>query len=146
MKKIVVPDVIKIAVMRAIQEFWKDNEGVLVWPRNSILITNAACEAFAKAMSENPIVPTDAQIEQIHRESNPTSGPSIGKHWENRNWLIEWQRIMFKNHEPEAPESIKDLRKMMADYFNHSSGPSYPDDLLVEAYRRGLAYAKRPAP
>ena len=98
------------------------------------------------ALAENPIVPTDAQIEQIHRESNPTSGPSIGKHWENRNWLIEWQRIMFKNHEPEAPESIKDLRKMMADYFNHSSGPSYPDDLLVEAYRRGLAYAKRPAP
>ena len=33
-----------------------------------------ACEAFAKALSENPIVPTDEQAEEIYKRCYDSSG------------------------------------------------------------------------
>ena len=101
-------------------------------------ITERILEAALRWLSENPIVPTDEQIDRIHREANPSAETAIGRHWEIRNWLIEWQRRIFLAPEPEIPEEVKDL------LYRHPKGLSdgfvsmdTADENTIEAYRRG---------
>lgn len=62
-------------------------------------------KAALRGLSENPIVPTDEQIDSMSR----------GLHWgwdsewrtHVRDWCVEWQRRMFLAPEPAVPEGIK---------------------------------------
>ena len=97
------------------------------------------CTAFAEDLSENPIVPNEADVMEILQErvrSHHISGeeycaipPATV-----RFVIREWQRRMFLAPEPEVPEAIKDLLE----------GPEEPgisareaNWRVIEAYRRG---------
>ena len=97
------------------------------------------CTAFAEDLSENPIVPNEADVMEILQErvrSHHISGeeycaipPATV-----RFVIREWQRRMFLAPEPEVPEAIKDLLE----------GPEEPgisareaNWRVIEADRRG---------
>lgn len=95
----------------------------------------ASCglEAALRWLSENPIVPTDEQVEHLK------VGLNCYQTWNDQLWLIcdAWQRRMFLAPELEVPEEISELCCQMDKYLNHTDGPSLAKDLLIEAYRRG---------
>lgn len=126
-KKIVVP-------AEMFQAAWSAALSYIVKGENYYGV-KAGLEAALLWLSNNPIVPSGEQWKEISQDAPPTSTRMP------YDWVLkEWQSRMFLAPGPEvseASEEIKDLRKMMSDYFNHSDGYSYPDDLLIEAYRRG---------
>lgn len=62
----------------------------------------SALESALRWLSENPIVPTDEQVESFSTE--PMSVTAWAK-----AWAAEWQRQMFVAPEPQIPEEIRDL-------------------------------------
>src|ERR1700677_8462 len=60
--------------------------------------------AFAKALAENPIVPTDGDVVDMAKVV-PDDEDYITK---PKNYCVEWQRRMFLAPEPEGPEAIRD--------------------------------------
>jgi hypothetical protein len=95
-------------------------------------ITSIAVEVALGWLAENPIVPTVEQASECCKRHFSDDGLEFF-----RLGLIEWQRRMFLAPEPEVPEEIQDLCDQMDSYLNHTKGPSYARDLLVEGYRRG---------
>ncbi len=93
-----------------------------------------AVEASLRWLSENPIIPTDEQVEEMRIKLVP-----VHPHW--GNIVAEWQRRMFLAPELEVLEPIKDLLCGGGDaeaYFR----PDIYNDRIVEAYRRGRSDAK----
>lgn len=76
-------------------------------------------------ITENPIVPTYAQIKRMHAES--VNGMNDVELCE------EWQRRMFLEPEPEVPEEIKELMAHWSGRFNET---------ILEAFRRGQKAGK----
>lgn len=87
-------------------------------------------EAFIRWQSENPIVPTEDQSEELrsnhYRDINSVSFV--------RSIVVKWQRRMYLAPEPEVPEEIKDLL-----YNKYATSPPFErhNNLVIEAYRRG---------
>lgn len=88
-------------------------------------------------LAENPILPTDEQIELVRFKS-------FGSGWNPsfRRILVEWQRLMFLAPEPEVSEEIKDLLKVA--YCEDSTGirhvqasVTFFEERIKEAYLRG---------
>lgn len=122
-----VPDSIKIAMQRAIMEFWRSNDEEIILPRDILPVIDSVSQAFAVALSDNPIVPTRQNLEDMRTDWEDTPEQNAEK---VVIFLIsEWQRRIFLA--PEVPEEIKDL---------WDSSPT-PDTKrrVVEAYRRGRA-------
>lgn len=93
-------------------------------------------EAVLRYISEHPQVPTLKQLREI--ETCAAHEPQGSTRWLS-DIITEWQRRCFVQEEPEIPEEIKDLLGMMDAYMDHDpDSPSYPRDLVFEAYRRGL--------
>lgn len=90
-------------------------------------------------LSENPIVPTDAFLQEMLRKPFFRNGdwtdPQVFRFCE------EWQRRMFLAPKPTVPEEIKDLL--------HTRFPETPEIVhesihayILEAFRRGQKAAK----
>jgi len=92
-------------------------------------------------LSENPIVPTHTQIDAMQISCDL---PVFAHHGFERI-CEEWQRHMFDAQEPEPPEELKKLMGMMDAYVDHApDSPSFPRDLITEAYRLGQQSKDRP--
>jgi hypothetical protein len=115
--KYVVPQPIKDAVHNALASY--------PVAANTGHAAEIACESFAKALRENPIVPTKEQAVDL--------GVSVAGETVSERYALlvsEWQRRMFLAPEPEVPEAIKDL---ISEYATDSSNK----DALVRAMARG---------
>ena len=66
-------------------------------------------KAALRWLSENPIVPTDAQIEEMKIKLVP-----VHPHWSNI--VAEWQRRMFLAPEPEAPMTCRSCNASTRDF------------------------------
>jgi len=111
----------------------------------------AALEAALRWLSDNPIVPTVDQAQEIW--AYVSRGESF-----LRNLFVEWQRRMFLAPEPEEPEKIKEekikdllWRNGIYNYERESEEPdgglssgsiSQHNRLIIEAYNRGLKGGK----
>ena len=97
-KKVVVPEVMRLAAVNALLENFEPRERGAVECDVRIALT-AAC----RALSENPIVPTTEQVREMfthipHEENSPFDDRC-------RKWYIaEWQRRCFLAPEPVVPE------------------------------------------
>ena len=119
MSKIVVPEGMLEAVNENVQQApWLD-DGFLL----------SVIEAAFRWLSENPIVPTAEQMDEICRQHSWLDRDSV------RFGAREWQRRMFLAPEPEMPEEIKDL------LYDPKDGPTKTgrNDAVIEAFRRGKA-------
>ena len=93
-------------------------------------------EAALRWLSENPQFPTPEQACSIARYGLEFSR---AQRFEDNSaasvqaMLLEWQRRMFLAPEPEIPEEVNDLIPP-----GHMACGKGLDDLLTEAYRRGL--------
>jgi hypothetical protein len=116
MKKVKIPEGMKKAAGSAIKDI--DPKCFLVYP---------ALEAALLWLSDNPIVPTHSQVQDI-ASSNVYHTHDIAK------WIEEWQRRMFLDPEPE-PE-LKDLL-FDANPFPNTGAKHRHDESVREAYRRG---------
>ncbi len=113
-KKYVVPDGMLKAADEALSV---EQEQFRLWLKGS---TSVPCpgengyplllmlRAALRWLSENPIVPTDEQI-----NSMVDKGSDLHWGWDSywrehtRDWLIEWQRRMFAAPDPEVTEEIE---------------------------------------
>ncbi len=93
-------------------------------------------EAVLRYISENPIVPTDAQIDAA---LDATKGRPYGVFF-CRSFLQEFQRIMFLAPEPETPQEIEDL--VAALDCQDAQTKESATRLLIEAYQRGAQTVK----
>ena len=86
----------------------------------------SALEAFIAWQTENPIVPTEEQDEDLCEwcEMNPDGSP-----------FAEWQRRMYLAPEPEVQEEIRDL--LLVNITEGFFKPEVLNERLAEAYRRG---------
>jgi len=95
-----------------------------------------ALEAALRWLSENPIVPTMAQMEACRDSGHPCI---LDGAW----YATEWQRRMFLAPKTEIPEAVKDLLLMPIVPPTHSihdlPDPMYArhDRDVLEAFRRG---------
>jgi hypothetical protein len=82
-------------------------------------------EAALRWLAENPIVPSDEDIESMREEA------ALARHF-----AVEWQRRMFLAPEPEVLEEIKDL--LWDEALADDAGPRWKiNEGVIEAYRRG---------
>jgi hypothetical protein len=78
------------------------------------------CQAFAEALAESPVVPTDAQAAELYTQWSRSSIASGGL----VVYVIrEWQKIMFDVPTPEYPEELEALlwTKLGIDGFDMTS-------------------------
>lgn len=132
--KIKVPDEMFGAAMKA----WNacpiaaDGRRVAQWE------LEAALEAALRWLSENPIVPINHECcGEMHRTVN-----AKGYCCYQSALLAEWQRIMFREPEPEVPEAIRELMKNAGDCAPELMITVSVDDwdeAVLEAYKRGKA-------
>lgn len=116
-KKIVVPEGCLEAVAKAVRKELLGNTG-------SEQISEVSSEAFARWLSENPMRPSDDQVEDLRNEH-------IGL---NLKWMmVEWQRRMFLAPEMKVPREILDLH--VSD--TEMGWDSPINKRIIEAYRRG---------
>lgn len=142
MENLRVPDSIKIAMQKAIMEFWRSNDEEIILPRDILPVIDSISRAFAISLSENPIVPNEIDVMEILQErvrSHHISGeeycaipPATV-----RFVIREWQRRMFLAPEPEVPEAIKDLLLDGADFIHGQRHADEANKQILEAYRRG---------
>ena len=128
MKKIIVPEGMEHAVVR---EVFEQCGRVDYHPQIRV-----GLEAALLWLSENPIAPTDEQVEELQEYSfNNIHGSKMQLVWS----LFEWQRRMFLAPEPEVPEEVKDLlldeNIPTADYSRPTR--DYYNTQILEAFRRG---------
>jgi hypothetical protein len=86
-------------------------------------------EAALQWLSENPIKPTDRQVDHLRRQFLDSRGNHVT--FDQATLLIatEWQRRMFLLAEPEYPD-IDELLKGFSEF-----GEAHKN--IIEAYRRG---------
>lgn len=119
-KKIVVPSGMKLAALAGF-------EGSKSGPWEAQM--SDALEAALRWLSENPIVPTDGQVNRL-QEQKPD-----GVSW--IRWTsVEYQRRMFLAPEPEAPEEVKDLIWDLDHTGWQTTGEKHNKE-IAEAFRRG---------
>ena len=113
-KKIIVPEGMKKAFHDALFHTLEVDE-------------DNALEAAFRWLSENPIVPTHDQIDEMQIACDL---PAFAHHGFERI-CEEWQRRMFLAPIPEVLEAIRDLYE--------NNGPNSPrwKAAILEAYRRG---------
>jgi hypothetical protein len=97
----------------------------------------AGVKAVLRFLAENPIVPTEEQVERIHNEE-PVDAGSPTNVWQIRNYIKVWQWRMFLAPEPQVPKEIEDLLCAKSDTFN-----KHFDDRIIEAFRRGQKAGNR---
>jgi hypothetical protein len=98
-------------------------------------------EAALRWQSENPIVPTQEQYEELHKKWRYDGITKASSAIEFQRICRAWQRQMHLAPEPEVPEDIKDL--LMGSAYTPMTGmvelnPEW-DKRIIEAYRRGQA-------
>jgi hypothetical protein len=132
-RKIVVPEgMLKVAVAAAWSHIGFSHPQASIRVQKEIEESfRVSLEAALRWLSENPIVPTDAQLELfLTAQGLPNTGT-----FRSALSLFAgyFQRRMFLAPEPEVPEEIEDLLWPKGHVgINH-------DQLIVEAYRRGQA-------
>lgn len=92
-------------------------------------------EAALRWLSENPIVPTDKQLEDI------ASFASAPTHFGVSIWFQQWQRRMFLAPESKIPEEVKDLLWESSARLDRGF---HWNDAILEAYRRGQNSKEKP--
>ena len=92
----------------------------------------AALLACCKWMSENPIVPTDKQVDQLNSYVIPPKKNFM------REMLMEWQRRMFLVEEPSKIQDVLD--RMMGRAFTESEANS-----IIETVRASTAKTAAPS-
>ena len=103
------------------------------------VFTRPVLEKALRWLSENPIVPTQKQADELWKiaiEQNPDKNETTHA---AKNMVIEWQRRMFVAPELEVPEAVKDLLSGYADIDQHWKKA---DENIIEAYHRGQSAAK----
>jgi hypothetical protein len=119
-KKYVVPDGGTQAARAAVAD---ERHWPLIWP---------ILDAFIRWQSENPIVPTDKQANELWKiaiEQDPDKNETTHA---AKNLVMEFQRRMYLAPEPELPEEIDDLLLGV-----RGCRVSEIDDRIKEAFRRG---------
>ena len=102
--KLAIPQVIRDAVRNALASY--------PVAANTGHASEIACEAFARALSEHPIVPTEADVMTILQE-RVNSGHITGEEYcaippaTVRFVVREWLLRMFDAPEPEVSEEIR---------------------------------------
>lgn len=89
-----------------------------------------ALEAALRWLGENPIVPTQEQLESLTSDWRLMGTPCCSTQF----IAVEWQRRMFLAPEPEIPEEVKDLLYGECASF---TAAERVDARIIEAYRRG---------
>lgn len=117
-RKVIVPEGMRLAAGAATKEV--DPLGYLIYP---------ALEAALQWLADHPIVPTDAQWEELSA-SAPLNSRNMSYKWV----VAEWQRRMFLV--PEPPNGVEDLLWGQGHW-----GVSH-NHLILEAFRRGQQSAK----
>ena len=130
MSEIKVPEAMRERIRARVEEF-------LHGPADAIEF-DATIDAFAEELAKNPVVPTDAQVEEMKIKLVP-----VHPHW--ANIVCEWQRRMFLA-EPEIPEEVKDLcRQSFVGLSQMTIGealdawPKRIEEVAIESYRLGRA-------
>ena len=95
--------------------------------------------AAVRWLAENPIVPTNEQVEAIHVEQYDSTEDFLTV--SKKNMAVEWQRQMFLSPKSRIPEAVEDL------WIDENSISFYKGDpeaiaargnrAILEAYRRG---------
>lgn len=125
-KRIVVPE-------GMLEEFYR---GHATCPRGKPAM-EVALEAALRWLSENPIVPTDEQMDALTNEV-PYQDSGNGSIF--RVVIDKWQRRMFLAHKPEVPEEIADL---IVESNSHCTFISDGiNGIILAAFRRGQQCAK----
>jgi hypothetical protein len=105
--KHVVPQPIKDAVHNALASY--------PVAANTGHAAEIACDAFAKALRENPIVPTDEQAVEMMRSTSHRGCEG----WADWEWVllgaIQWQRRMFLAPEPEVDPLVMYIERHFED-------------------------------
>ena len=135
-EKLAIPQVIREAVHNALASY--------PVAANTGHAAEIACEAFARAMKEHPIVPTGADVMTILQD-RVNSGHITGEEYcaippaTVRFVVREWLRRMFDAPEAEVPEAIRDmlLDARAPDSEHCFFKPSVYNERIQEAYRRG---------
>lgn len=126
-RKYVVPDFVVDAILAApLVVASRDGRTISLTEPSAREVARRVCVA----LSENPIVPTDAQIEEMKIKLVP-----VHPHWSNI--VAEWQRRMFlAPPEPEVPSLEDVIECFLANL--RCGGPSLDVvDAKMEAFRRG---------
>ncbi len=123
-KQIEVPEELN-AVARQAYETWRATcDPAEQYTNGAVRVT----EAVLRWISENPRVPTDEQVTEMHQICDL------------EQILIAWQRCMFLKPEPEMPEEIEEMlygRKERPDEFV-TIKRTYIDKDIIEAFRIGV--------
>jgi len=124
MSKYVVPEGLNKAIIKGFRDA---KEGEKIYDPIGL----AVIEWF----SENPIVPTDKQAEellmsQLFTPLSKRMSPTLDA---VRGVAIEWQKRMFLNLQPELPEEVKELLPCEGSAYTHEN----MKDRIVAAYELG---------
>lgn len=128
-KKIVVPKAMRLAAAHALMQTWgynPDHVSVDSAMSGNDHILDVSLQSALRWLSENPIVPSDDQVEEMCRFSDHLDGEFSAV----RATMMAWPMRMFLAPEPAVPEEIKDLLVVFT-----AGGVSHK--AIVEAYRRG---------
>jgi hypothetical protein len=115
-----------------VEAFWAEFSGGLRGPESDRR-TRDGLAAFARWLSENPIVPTHEQRIELTDKFYNLDVPATERF---QALFAEWQRRMFLAPGPEVPEEIKDLL-LQEDVKNAFFRPDIVNERVLEAYRRG---------
>ena len=130
--KYVVPE----GMLKAVQD--KIRQEITQGPSNSQDYFVTIIEAALRWQSENPPVPTDAQLDALMEEFVEQCTETCS----NRYIPVEWIRRMYLVPEPEEPESVdavKDLMFGIPYTGNNTASEQAHNFAILEAYRRGKA-------
>lgn len=131
----------KIVVPKGMLEAALDGPGIESVKETRRLYVEACIEASMRWLSENPIVPSDDQRDEIICAWDKFGRLQEGSGDFFRWSLIEWQRRMFLAPEPDVPEAFKEAVIGILDQINQNAlAPSNAVPQLhaaLEAYRRG---------
>lgn len=129
----------KLAIPQAIRDAVHNALASYPVAANTGHAAEIACEAFARAMTENPIVPTDEQMDSAYLEIYGCRLSEASDRGNVSKFVASIQRRMFDAPEPEMPEEIKDmlLDAGAPDSEHCFFKPSVYNERIIEAYRRG---------
>ena len=147
MENLRVPDSIKIAMQKAIMEFWRSNDEEIILPRDILPVIDSISRAFAISLSENPIVPNTREANILIQEridtgqltnSDPPAFATV------KGVIEQWLRRMFLAPEPETspPEEwiracARNVPKGAVTMKIYSAQGILLETVDLEAYRRG---------